>query len=108
MLRGRASRLCLLPCSPTQPLRPVPFFPTPCQVAEEDLQRVAEATGAQVQTTVNNLSPKALGTCARFEERQVGAERYNLFTGGRKNLQAVSVSWAASGPTCAWRRAAVA
>lgn len=43
---------------------------------------MAEATGGQIQTTVNNLSPKALGTCARFEERQVGAERYNLFTGG--------------------------
>ncbi|KAL4458807.1 hypothetical protein ABPG75_013672 [Micractinium tetrahymenae] len=51
------------------------------RVPEEDLQRVAEATGGQVQTTVNSLSPKALGTCARFEERQVGAERYNLFTG---------------------------
>lgn len=54
----------------------------PWQVAEEDLQRVAEATGAQIQTTVNSLSPKALGSCSRFEERQVGAERYNLFTGG--------------------------
>ena len=56
--------------------------PPPPQVAEEDLQRVAEATGAQVQTTVNSLTPKALGSCALFEERQVGAERYNLFTGG--------------------------
>eukprot|EP00887_Chlorella_sp_A99_P006503 scaffold3.g6503.t1 len=51
------------------------------RVPEEDLRRVAEATGAQVQTTVNSLDPKVLGTCARFEERQVGAERYNLFTG---------------------------
>ena len=51
------------------------------QVAEEDLQRVADATGAQVQTTVNSLGEGALGTCALFEERQVGAERYNLFTG---------------------------
>ena len=52
------------------------------QVAEEDLQRVAMATGAQVQTTVYNLDPRVLGTCTQFQERQVGAERYNLFTGG--------------------------
>ena len=43
----------------------------PPQVAEEDLQRVAQATGAQVQTTVNDLDPKVLGTCNKFEERQV-------------------------------------
>lgn len=51
------------------------------RVAEEDLLRVAKATGARVQTTVNNLDPKVLGTCARFEERQVGGERYNIFRG---------------------------
>ena len=43
------------------------------QVTEEDLGRVAAATGAQVQTTVNNLNPKVLGTCAQFEEQQVRA-----------------------------------
>lgn len=41
------------------------------QVAEEDLKRVAAATGASVQTTINNLNPKVLGTCAQFEEVQV-------------------------------------
>lgn len=51
------------------------------RVQEEDLRRVAEATGAKVQTTVNNLRGDALGSCDRFEERQVGADRYNLFTG---------------------------
>lgn len=51
------------------------------RVAEEDLQRVAKATGARVQTTCNGLTTEVLGTCERFEERQVGAERYNLFTG---------------------------
>ena len=65
--------------------------PVSClQVAEEDLQRVAEASGGQIQTTVNKLSPKALGTCALFEERQVGAERYNLFKG----------AWAGEGGRC--------
>jgi hypothetical protein len=42
------------------------------RVADEDLQRVAKATGARVQTTVNNLDVKVLGTCATFEEKQVG------------------------------------
>jgi hypothetical protein len=41
------------------------------QVAEEDLKRVAAATGAAVQSTVNNLNPKVLGTCESFEEVQV-------------------------------------
>jgi hypothetical protein len=40
-------------------------------VAEEDLQRVAQATGAAVQTTVNELDPRVLGTCRHFEEVQV-------------------------------------
>lgn len=43
------------------------------QVAEEDLQRVAQATGAAVQTTVNELNPAVLGTCETFEEVQVRA-----------------------------------
>ena len=51
------------------------------RVPEEDIRRVADATGASVQTTVNNLKPSCLGTCERFEERQVGADRFNLFTG---------------------------
>lgn len=51
------------------------------RVADDDMRRVAQATGARVQTTVNNLDPSSLGSCARFEERQVGNERYNLFMG---------------------------
>jgi T-complex protein 1 subunit eta len=52
------------------------------RVPEEDMKRVADATGASIQTTVNNLrSEEVLGTCQKFEERQVGAERFNLFTG---------------------------
>lgn len=43
------------------------------QVAEEDLQRVSQATGAQVQTTVNGLSDSALGTCAQFQEKQASS-----------------------------------
>ena len=33
------------------------------RVAKEDLERVAKATGGQIQTTVNNLDPKVLGAC---------------------------------------------
>ncbi|GFH26903.1 t-complex protein 1 subunit eta [Haematococcus lacustris] len=51
------------------------------RVEGADLDRVSKATGARVQTTVNNLDVGVLGTCAEFEERQVGAERYNLFSG---------------------------
>jgi T-complex protein 1 subunit eta len=51
------------------------------RVPEEDLKRVCKAIGASIQTTVNNLIPSVLGTCAQFEERQIGANRYNIFTG---------------------------
>ena len=51
------------------------------RVVQEDMQRAARALGATVQTTVNGLDASVLGTCAHFEERQVGGERYNLFTG---------------------------
>ena len=43
----------------------------PMQVQESDMHRVATATGAQTQTTVNNLNPKVLGTVKAFEEKQV-------------------------------------
>lgn len=46
----------------------------------EDLKRVAAATGAQIQTTVHGLTEEALGNCGDFEEKQIGGERYNLFT----------------------------
>ena len=45
------------------------------------MKRLAKATGAVVQTTTTNLTPDILGTCALFEERQIGKERFNLFSG---------------------------
>jgi len=51
------------------------------RVAADDLDRVALATGGVVQTSLQDLSPGILGTCQRFEEKQVGSERYNFFTG---------------------------
>lgn len=49
------------------------------RVTNEDINRVAKSTGALLQTTVNNVTPAVLGTCGRFQEKQIGAERYNLF-----------------------------
>jgi T-complex protein 1 subunit eta len=36
------------------------------RVAIEDINRVAKATGALLQTTVNNVQPNVLGTCGKF------------------------------------------
>ncbi|XP_064994723.1 T-complex protein 1 subunit eta-like isoform X1 [Musa acuminata AAA Group] len=51
------------------------------RVTEEDLLRVAAATGGTVQTSVNNVIDEVLGSCEVFEERQVGNERFNIFNG---------------------------
>ena len=50
------------------------------RVPEEDLKRVCKATGAVLQTTANGLDDNILGTCGKFEEVQLGSERYNMFT----------------------------
>ena len=50
------------------------------RVPQDDLQRLAKATGGVLQTTVNGLTEDVLGTCGVFEERQLGNERYNVFT----------------------------
>jgi len=52
------------------------------RVPEEDLERVAKATGGHIQTSLQDLKAQGvLGSCALFEEKQVGGERYNFFTG---------------------------
>jgi len=51
------------------------------RVDAQDLERVTRATGAPVQTTVNNITDAQLGSCELFEEIQVGNERYNIFRG---------------------------
>merc|ERR1711935_517826 len=50
------------------------------RVDNEDLERTRRATGAEVQTTVQGIEPTVLGTCGDFEEKQIGSERYNMFT----------------------------
>merc|ERR1740124_209874 len=54
------------------------------RVADDDLKRMAKAVGASVQTSCNDLNARILGTCEKFEEKQVGAERFNFFTGCAK------------------------
>ncbi|BGP23702.1 T-complex protein 1 subunit eta [Rhodotorula toruloides] len=51
------------------------------RVASDDLKRVVSAVGGAIQSTVSDLRPEHLGTCDVFEEKQIGAERYNLFEG---------------------------
>lgn len=49
------------------------------RVKEEDLNRLAKASGGIIQTTCNGLNHKILGTCDNFEEVQIGTERWNMF-----------------------------
>ncbi|SCU91110.1 LAFA_0F01904g1_1 [Lachancea sp. 'fantastica'] len=51
------------------------------RVAAEDMNRVILAVGGAIQSTTSDIKPEHLGTCALFEETQVGSERYNIFKG---------------------------
>jgi len=51
------------------------------RVEHGDMMRMAKATGASIQTSCNDLKPEVLGKCGKFEERQVGGERFNFFSG---------------------------
>ena len=55
------------------------------RVAVDDMSRVARATGGTMLSTVNGVVPENLGFCQLFEERQIGHDRYNLFTGCAKS-----------------------
>jgi T-complex protein 1 subunit eta len=54
------------------------------RVEDGDMLRTARATGAVVQTSVFGIDDSVLGRCEVFEERQMGGERYNVFTGCAK------------------------
>ncbi|PWN18357.1 putative CCT7-component of chaperonin-containing T-complex [Microstroma glucosiphilum] len=49
------------------------------RVPADDMKRVIQAVGGQVQSTTSDISPHHLGSCGRFEEKQIGGERFNLF-----------------------------
>ncbi|KAL4781902.1 chaperonin Cpn60/TCP-1 family [Aspergillus varians] len=50
------------------------------RVASDDMDRVCQATGAAVQSTCSDIQDRHLGTCGSFEERQIGGERFNIFS----------------------------
>ncbi|KAJ9127283.1 T-complex protein 1 subunit eta [Naganishia onofrii] len=49
------------------------------RVSNDDLKRVVQAVGGSIQSTCSDIEDKHLGTCGKFEERQVGGERFNIF-----------------------------
>eukprot|EP00941_MAST-03F_sp_MAST-3F-sp1_P001406 g1406.t1 len=51
------------------------------RVHDDDMQRTARATGARMQTSVQDLNNGILGTCESFKEVVLGDERYNIFEG---------------------------
>ncbi|KAJ2902280.1 T-complex protein 1 [Zalerion maritima] len=51
------------------------------RVAGEDMERVVQATGATIQSTCSDIKSEHLGACDRFDERQIGGERFNFFEG---------------------------
>lgn len=50
------------------------------RVSADDMERVCQATGASMQSTCSDIQDSYLGTCGLFEERQIGGERFNLFS----------------------------
>ena len=51
------------------------------RVSADDMNRVIQAVGGSIQSTTSDIKSEHLGTCALFEEMQIGSERYNLFQG---------------------------
>lgn len=45
------------------------------------MDRVVQAVGGSIQSTCTDIRASHLGTCERFEERQIGGERFNFFEG---------------------------
>jgi len=45
------------------------------------MERVLQAVGASLQSTCTDIGSNHLGTCEKFEERQIGSERFNFFEG---------------------------
>nr|CAG4645443.1 EOG090X03U0 [Lynceus sp. MCZ IZ 141354] len=51
------------------------------RVPDEDLRRTMKTSGGTILTTVADLNDSVMGTCELFEEKQIGGDRYNIFTG---------------------------
>lgn len=61
------------------------------RVEKDDMTRMALATGGEIQSTLSDIPESVLGRCSVFEERQVGTERYNFFTGCQNSTTATVI-----------------
>ncbi|ODQ77188.1 hypothetical protein BABINDRAFT_163697 [Babjeviella inositovora NRRL Y-12698] len=50
------------------------------RVPSQDMQRLSTALDVNIHSTVSSVTPEDCGVCGLFQETQIGAERYNLFT----------------------------
>ncbi len=60
------------------------------RVKESDMKKLAKATGAQIVTNLDDLTPKQLGNADLVEERKVGTDDMTFVTGCKK-ARAVSI-----------------
>ncbi|XP_050425022.1 T-complex protein 1 subunit eta [Adelges cooleyi] len=51
------------------------------RVVDEDLKRTMKACGGVIVATTYDLNDSVLGKCESFEEKQIGGDRFNLFSG---------------------------
>lgn len=51
------------------------------RVTVEDMKRTQKACGGAIASSARDLRPECLGRAENFEECQVGADRFNIFTG---------------------------
>lgn len=54
------------------------------RVTVEDMKRTQKACGGAIASSTRDLRPECLGSAENFEECQVGADRFNIFTGNFK------------------------
>ena len=55
-------------------------------MTQEDLNRTVKACGGTILTTVNDIKPNDMGQCDKFEEVQIGNERYENYNVLRYNV----------------------
>lgn len=51
------------------------------RVVDEDLKRTMKACGGVIVATTYDLNDSVLGKCESFEEKQIGGDRFNIFSG---------------------------
>lgn len=51
------------------------------RVTDEDLKRTMKACGGVIVATTYDLNDSVLGKCESFEEKQIGGDRFNIFSG---------------------------